>query len=94
MVEDTIVAIALAGALTGGVLNTIRAKLESDTQYSYKKLIGALIASSLTSLALVNIVQLPEQLGTLGTLGLFITNALLAVGATMVFSKTHKTTSS
>ena len=72
--------LAISAAVLGAGLSTIQGYWNSDRGFSIKKLASALISSSFFAFGLVNLTQLPDQLGLLGWTGLFITNLILGYG--------------
>ena len=92
MVAETLVAIAVAGALTGAGLNAARSWWQTEeAKWSWKKFIGGLVSGSISSLAVINFVALPEQ-ASQGLIALFIGNALLGAGASTAFHQLHRDT--
>ena len=88
--NELIALIAVISAVTGATLKTVQAKLESEESYSFKKLAGALIGSSLLAVSVVNLVEIQTQVTTLGYIGLFVINALAGAGIGSVLSSAHK----
>lgn len=89
MVSDLIAMIAVTGALTGAALNAIRAWYqapEAET-FSWKMFVGGLISGGLAALALINFSSLTDQAGLPA---LFISNALIGVGASTLVAKAHE----
>lgn len=91
--SETLALLALSGAVIGAVGKTIQSKLESEQPYSFKKLAGALIGSALFSLTVVNLANIPDQVSTVGTIGIFILNAVAGAGISSILSKANKSSS-
>jgi hypothetical protein len=90
--SELIAIIAVLGAIVGASLNTVRAYFEAPPTegYSFKKLFGALIASSLLAISAINFVTIVETAGTLGYVALFVLSALAGVGISSVTHKSNK----
>lgn len=78
--SEILAIVAVSAAGTGAVVSTIKGYWKYDKPYSPKKLFSALISSAFTSFSLVNLVQLPDQLSTIGWTGLIISQLLLGYG--------------
>lgn len=91
MVSEIIAAVAVSGALIGAALNSIRAWYQAPEAegFSKKKFVGALISGGMAALALINFSQL-AALAAEGYIALFITNALVGVGASTLIHKSHE----
>lgn len=89
MVTEVIAAIAVAGALTGAGLNSIRAWWQSpDTEkFSVKMFFGGLASGGLAALALINFTTITAESGYIA---LFIQHALLGVGSSTLLAKAHE----
>lgn len=90
--SETIALFVVLAAITGATLTTVRAYFEApDTEkYSVKKLGGALIGAVLFSFTVVNLVNIPEQLTSLGLVGLFVLNAVAGSGIATILHKSNK----
>lgn len=93
MVSETIALIAVLGSLTGAGLNAVRSYQQNPdpaVKFSYRKLFGAFLASTIPALATINFVALADTANMAGITGLFVLMALAGAGASVVVSASHK----
>lgn len=87
---ESIVLLAVVSAVVGAIASTIQGYWRADSGYSLKKLASAIISSGFTAFGIVNLVQIPEQIATLGVVGLTVSNLLLGYGIDQAHSNLDK----
>ena len=88
--NEYIVILAIVAAAIGAVASTIQGYMRAEGNYSLKKLASALVSSVFFAFGIVNITNVEASLGTIGVVGVFISNALLGYGIDQAHSALDK----
>jgi len=87
---ENIILLAVVSAVVGAMASTVQGYWKAESGYSIKKLASAIISSGFTAFGVVNLVEIPNQVETVGVVGLVIANLLLGFGIDQAHAKLDK----
>lgn len=90
--SEIVAIVAVLAAMGGAVFSTLQgyANRPEGDNYSLRKLAGGLIGSIFMSFAVINLVQLPETLSSIGYVGVIVINLLAGFGIDKALSSSKK----